>query len=62
MVARLYALNSSSEVDKHKPYAELWLWMGTHDSGLSFVVGAKLSFKKWIALNPNVLGDRVLER
>ncbi|KAJ4825601.1 Mannose-6-phosphate isomerase [Turnera subulata] len=59
-VARLCALNSGSEADSQRPYAELW--MGTHDSGPSFVVGTKLSLKEWIALNPNVLGDKVLDR
>ncbi|KAL4632743.1 hypothetical protein ACB092_04G072300 [Castanea dentata] len=53
------------------PYAELW--MGTHESGPSFVVQAPraskgvsvdddvgVSLKKWISENPNVLGDKVL--
>lgn len=35
-VARLYAKNSGEEVDGAEPYAELW--MGTHESGPSFVV------------------------
>ncbi|XP_030940362.1 mannose-6-phosphate isomerase 1-like [Quercus lobata] len=37
-VARLYALNSGSETRPDSPYAELW--MGTHESGPSFVVQA----------------------
>ncbi|PHT54841.1 Mannose-6-phosphate isomerase 2 [Capsicum baccatum] len=35
-VARLYACNSGDTVDLEKPYAEFW--MGTHDSGPSYVV------------------------
>ncbi|KAG6392620.1 hypothetical protein SASPL_146844 [Salvia splendens] len=37
-VARLYAKNSGEEVCGAEPYAELWI--GTHDSGLSYVVAA----------------------
>ena len=37
-VARLYARNSGSETRPDSPYAELW--MGTHESGPSFVVQA----------------------
>ncbi|KAL1536919.1 mannose-6-phosphate isomerase [Salvia divinorum] len=37
-VARLYAKNSGEEVDGAEPYAELWI--GTHDSGPSYVVAA----------------------
>eukprot|EP00257_Ricinus_communis_P027860 XP_025015274.1 mannose-6-phosphate isomerase 2 [Ricinus communis] len=70
-VAKLYALNSGSEIEVDKPYAELW--MGTHDSGPSFVVESggengigigsqSLSLKDWIAKNPNVLGDKVLDK
>ncbi|KAL4652103.1 hypothetical protein ACB092_01G208900 [Castanea dentata] len=72
-VARLYARNSGSETRPDCPYAELW--MGTHESGPSFVVEAPrasngvsvdvdddvgVSLKKWISENPNVLGDKVL--
>ncbi|XP_075660640.1 mannose-6-phosphate isomerase 2-like isoform X1 [Castanea sativa] len=70
-VARLYAQNSGSETRPDIPYAELW--MGTHESGPSFVVQAPrasngvsvdddvgVSLKKWISENPNVLGDKVL--
>jgi mannose-6-phosphate isomerase len=35
-VGRLYSLQSKLPLDDHTPYAELW--MGTHDSGPSFVV------------------------
>ncbi|KAL8472592.1 hypothetical protein ACS0TY_029698 [Phlomoides rotata] len=35
-VARLYAKNSGEAVDSAEPYAELW--MGTHESGPSYVV------------------------
>ncbi|KAG6384274.1 hypothetical protein SASPL_155919 [Salvia splendens] len=37
-VARLYAKNSREEVIDAEPYAELWI--GTHDSGPSYVVAA----------------------
>ncbi|KAH6784634.1 Mannose-6-phosphate isomerase [Perilla frutescens var. hirtella] len=37
-VARLYAKNSGEEVDGGEPYAEFW--MGTHESGPSYVVAA----------------------
>ncbi|CAK7344331.1 unnamed protein product [Dovyalis caffra] len=72
-VARLYELNSGSdiELEKKKPFAEFW--MGTHGSGPSFVVesgvengdstgSGSLSLKEWIFKNPNVLGDKVLEK
>ncbi|CAM8909122.1 unnamed protein product [Rhodiola kirilowii] len=55
-VASLYALNSGQSVDPQKPYAELW--MGTHDSGPSYL--NKISFKSWLLQNPHVLGDKVL--
>lgn len=35
-VARLYAKNSGEETSDHEPYAEFW--MGTHDSGPSYVI------------------------
>lgn len=35
-VARLFSLNSGVDVEEGKPYAEFW--MGTHESGPSFVV------------------------
>ncbi|GLT41148.1 hypothetical protein SLA2020_152330 [Shorea laevis] len=66
-VARLLALNSEAEVDPEMPYAELW--MGTHESGPSFVVSdlsveeeKGVSLKEWIGKNPNVLGKKVLEK
>lgn len=37
-VARLYSKNSGEEVDGGEPYAEFW--MGTHESGPSYVVAA----------------------
>ncbi|KAA8547795.1 hypothetical protein F0562_004224 [Nyssa sinensis] len=70
-VARLFSLNSGVEIEEGKPFAEFW--MGTHDSGPSFVVqsggngasigseGGDVSLKSWIAQNPNVLGDNVVE-
>ncbi|KDP32959.1 hypothetical protein JCGZ_12990 [Jatropha curcas] len=70
-VGRLYELNSGSQIDVGKPYAELW--MGTHESGPSFVVengvengnpigSHSISLKEWIFKNPNVLGDKVLDK
>ena len=69
-VARLFALNSGSEIESEKPYAELW--MGTHDSGPSFLVSngengvffgsESVTLKSWISKNPNVLGEKVLEK
>ncbi|KAJ0043047.1 hypothetical protein Pint_18766 [Pistacia integerrima] len=67
LVARLYGLNSGGEVELDRSYAEFW--MGTHESGPSFVVNSGLengngpesgSFKSWVLKNPNVLGDKVL--
>uniref|UniRef100_A0A7N0SZI6 mannose-6-phosphate isomerase n=1 Tax=Kalanchoe fedtschenkoi TaxID=63787 RepID=A0A7N0SZI6_KALFE len=69
-VASLHGLNSRVSVDPRKPYAELW--MGTHDSGPSFLdsnkglgdsnrVAALTSLKSWVLQNPGVLGDKVLE-
>ncbi|XP_065879879.1 mannose-6-phosphate isomerase 1-like [Euphorbia lathyris] len=71
-VARLYKLNSGSKIQLDKSYAELW--MGTHESEPSFVVDSSeiedgaavgppsVTLKKWIAKNPNVLGDKVLDK
>ncbi|XP_065854505.1 mannose-6-phosphate isomerase 1-like [Euphorbia lathyris] len=70
-VARLYELNSASKIQLDKSYAELW--MGTHESGPSFVVDSGMengaavgppcvTLKKWIAKNPDVLGDKVLHK
>ncbi|KAF7811263.1 mannose-6-phosphate isomerase 1 [Senna tora] len=65
-VATLFALNSGSQFDPDEPYAELW--MGTHESGPSFVVSGGgqnevvLTLKSWLVNNPNVLGEKVLEK
>ncbi|MCL7045478.1 hypothetical protein MKW94_017738 [Papaver nudicaule] len=71
-VARLYSLNSGLEkIDGDIPYAEFW--MGTHDSGPSFVRNIEstdetLTFKSnktlksWISENPHVLGDKVVQK
>ncbi|KAG4168913.1 hypothetical protein ERO13_A12G053500v2 [Gossypium hirsutum] len=64
-VARLLALNSGAEVKPDRPYAEFW--MGTHDSGPSFLAdgygeGQNVGLKEWIRKNPNVLGHKVLEK
>ncbi|EEF35365.1 mannose-6-phosphate isomerase, putative [Ricinus communis] len=64
-VARLFSLNSGSDIDPGKPYAEFWI--GTHKSGPSFVDhgngNGSLSLKKWILENPyKVLGDKVMKK
>lgn len=70
-VARLAALNCGAEIDPEMPYAEFW--MGTHESGPSFVEHAKgengaseasqgVTLKSWISRNPGVLGDKVLQK
>ncbi|KAJ6853619.1 mannose-6-phosphate isomerase 2-like isoform X2 [Iris pallida] len=66
-VARLSARNSGGEeVDSEKKYAEFW--MGTHESGPSFLVGdddkggSLTTLKSWILKNPEVLGEKVLEK
>ncbi|KAF2282698.1 hypothetical protein GH714_043695 [Hevea brasiliensis] len=70
-VARLFAFNSASKIELDKPYAELW--MGTHESGPSFLlesgvengapIGSQcITLKEWIAKNPNVLGDKVFDK
>ncbi|GAV89540.1 PMI_typeI domain-containing protein [Cephalotus follicularis] len=75
-VATLHAKNSGANVLLDKPYAEFW--MGTHESGPSYLVlqrdgvvnggvhgqcGTEIvSLKSWILKNPQVLGDRVLDK
>ncbi|XP_031501159.1 mannose-6-phosphate isomerase 2-like isoform X2 [Nymphaea colorata] len=64
--ARIFSRNSGCPVED-KPYAELW--MGTHDSGPSLVLfsgsspdSKLLPLKEWLSQNPEVLGDRVVQR
>ncbi|KAJ6825687.1 mannose-6-phosphate isomerase 2-like isoform X2 [Iris pallida] len=67
-VARLSERNSGGEVDSEKKYAEFW--MGTHESGPSFLVGddggddkgGNLTLKSWILENRGALGEKVLEK
>lgn len=64
-VARLSELNSGSQFDPIKPYAELWI--GTHDSGPSFLVsdndGKSVTLKDWISDNPGfLLGHKVVQK
>ncbi|GMI73447.1 PHOSPHOMANNOSE ISOMERASE 2, DARK INDUCIBLE 9 [Hibiscus trionum] len=61
-VARLLALNSGAEIKPERRYAEFW--MGTHDSGPSFLADGNgdVGLKDWIWKNPNVLGHKVLEK
>ncbi|KAF6168364.1 hypothetical protein GIB67_018204 [Kingdonia uniflora] len=68
MVAKLFSLNSGVEIELDKPYAEFW--MGTHESGPSFVIEScgdgngddHVSLKEWVAENPSVLGDKVVKK
>ncbi|KAI9161735.1 hypothetical protein LWI28_020251 [Acer negundo] len=72
LVARLCQLNSGAGVEPDRSYAEFW--MGTHESGPSFLVksgvqngvsndgGEDESFKSWLSKNPIVLGDNVLSK
>ncbi|XP_020578777.1 mannose-6-phosphate isomerase 2-like [Phalaenopsis equestris] len=65
MVGRLFALNSKQDIEAGKPYAELW--MGTHESGPSFVdlgqpEGERLTLKSLVEENPSVLGEKVVKR
>ncbi|KAF3788831.1 Mannose-6-phosphate isomerase 2 [Nymphaea thermarum] len=64
--ARIFSPNSGCPIED-KPYAELW--MGTHDSGPSLVLfsgsspdSELLPLKEWLSQNPEVLGDRVVQR
>ncbi|GMP30958.1 hypothetical protein CsSME_00005379 [Camellia sinensis var. sinensis] len=60
-VSRLFSRNSGLHIEEGKPYAEFW--MGTHESGPSFVLeNGGLSLNSWIAKNPNVLGDKVVQK
>ncbi|PHU27201.1 Mannose-6-phosphate isomerase 2 [Capsicum chinense] len=75
-VARLYSLNSGGNIDENQPYAEFW--MGTHESGPSYVVEGggrtengyadgegvrdRCTLKEWIEKNPSVLGETVLTK
>ncbi|XP_057983272.1 mannose-6-phosphate isomerase 2-like [Malania oleifera] len=70
--ARLYSLNyPAAAVEPDEPYAEFW--MGTHESGPSFVLADRDSngvsvgtecatLKSWISQNPDVLGEKVLKK
>ncbi|XP_009409962.2 mannose-6-phosphate isomerase 2 isoform X1 [Musa acuminata AAA Group] len=73
-VARLFEGNSGSEIELGRPYAEFW--MGTHESGPSFVVASPeaavaeaeclapgvVTLKKWIGENPGALGVKVVQK
>ncbi|KAF9593845.1 hypothetical protein IFM89_025630 [Coptis chinensis] len=64
-VARLFSLNSGLDIEVGRSYAEIW--MGTHDSGPSFIVdsgkmgGESVTLSSWISENPSVLGKKVFE-
>lgn len=73
VVYRLHAANSGAKIDPNKPYAELW--MGTHESGPSYVItngknvgngrfgdSGCVTLKSWIEKNPHVLGDKVRQK
>ncbi|KAJ8510419.1 hypothetical protein OPV22_000853 [Ensete ventricosum] len=66
-VARLFRQNSGREIELGRPYAEFW--MGTHESGPSFVVAAEgsgteeaVTLKEWTGANPGALGNKVVEK
>ncbi|KAJ0436036.1 putative mannose-6-phosphate isomerase [Helianthus annuus] len=62
LVTRTFSGNCDCEIEESKHCAELW--MGTHDSGPSYVVGEKgignVSLKSWVSENPEVSGDLVV--
>ena len=62
LVYRVYAVNSDEQIDSTRPYAELW--MGTHESGPSYLEDDAdgVTLRSWIAENPEALGDRVLDK
>ncbi|VVA96229.1 unnamed protein product [Arabis nemorensis] len=65
LVYRVYAANSDYQIDSTRPYAELW--MGTHESGPSYLADAdgsngEMSLRSWINENPKSIGQRVLEK
>ncbi|KAF2570543.1 hypothetical protein F2Q70_00003397 [Brassica cretica] len=62
LVYRVYAVNSDGQIDSTRPYAELW--MGTHESGPSYLEDDAdgVTLRSWIAENPEALGDRVLDK
>ncbi|CAJ1947439.1 unnamed protein product [Sphenostylis stenocarpa] len=63
LVAKLFCMNSESQLEEDEPYAELW--MGTHVSGPSSIAlegCERVTLKSWLLQNPNVLGEKVLEK
>ncbi|XP_061359250.1 mannose-6-phosphate isomerase 1-like [Gastrolobium bilobum] len=63
LVAKLFSMNSGSQLDQNEPYAEFW--MGTHESGPSFLVfdgSERVTLKSWLLENPSVLGQNVLDK
>lgn len=65
MVGRLFARNSGKDIESGRPYAEFW--MGTHESGPSFVdlghpEGERLTLKSLVEENPSVLGEKVVKK
>ncbi|RDY03316.1 Mannose-6-phosphate isomerase 2, partial [Mucuna pruriens] len=63
LVARLFAMNSRSQLDEDQPYAEFW--MGSHVSGPSSIVfygSERVTLKSWLLENPNVLGQMVMDK
>lgn len=60
-VARLFEGNSGREIEAGRKYAEFW--MGTHESGPSFVaVGPREeeTLRSWVKERPGVLGEKVV--
>lgn len=52
--------DEEEEEEEDVPYAEFW--MGTHESGPSFLVSEGVTLKSWLLENPNVLGHKVVQK
>ena len=58
--ASLVARLADQNPDPARPYAELW--MGTHPSGPSTLLGDGALLRDWLARNPDALGPAVTAR
>ncbi|KAM1122373.1 hypothetical protein ACFX2I_003935 [Malus domestica] len=58
----LFALNSGSDIDPSKPYAEFWI--ETHEFRSSYADSGSepLSLKAWISQDLSVFGDKLFEK
>lgn len=55
----IQANNENFKIESNTPYAELW--MGTHPNGPSVISKTGEGLHEWIKLNPQALGEAVLE-